>query len=166
MLFNIFSVCAHKNDIYITGGHSNSGMTVDTVSVYFSCINQWSMLASMHYPRERHGSASVDGTVYVAGKSLGFPRFASSESVCLIAGGLMASTKNRKKPGVLNSVERYRPMCNRWEKVKPLPKRCYSPGMFGSTLSIRAFIAFCLFRSVVIQGEALCDRRRQYDRRY
>lgn len=63
----IFSVCAHKNDIYITGGHSNSGMTVDTVSMYISCINQWSMLASMHYPRERHGSASVDGTVYVAG---------------------------------------------------------------------------------------------------
>ena len=40
----------------------------------------------------------------------------------------MASSKNRKKPGVLNSVERYKPMSNRWEKVKPLPKRCYSPG--------------------------------------
>ena len=62
-----FSVCAHKNDVYITGGHSNSGTTVDAVSVYFSNINQWSLLASMHYPRERHGSASVDGNVYVAG---------------------------------------------------------------------------------------------------
>jgi len=62
-----FSVCAHKNDVYITGGHSNSGTTVDAVSVYFSSIDQWSLLSSMHYPRERHGSASVDGTVYVAG---------------------------------------------------------------------------------------------------
>lgn len=40
----------------------------------------------------------------------------------------MASPKNRKKPGVLDNVERYRPSFNRWEKVKPLPKRCYSPG--------------------------------------
>jgi len=63
----VVSVCSHKNDIYITGGHSNSGITVDAVSVYFSNINQWSPLASMNHPRERHGCASVDGAVYVAG---------------------------------------------------------------------------------------------------
>nr|CAB3259996.1 kelch-like protein 24 [Phallusia mammillata] len=107
-----YSVCSHKNDVYITGGHSNSGMTVDSVSVYFSNIDQWSPLASMNHPRERHGSASVDGAVYVAG-------------------GLMASPKNRKKPGVLDNVERYKPDFNRWEKVKPLPKRCYSPGVLS-----------------------------------
>nr|XP_009859378.1 kelch-like protein 24 isoform X1 [Ciona intestinalis]XP_009859379.1 kelch-like protein 24 isoform X2 [Ciona intestinalis] len=107
-----YSVCSHKNDIYITGGHSNSGMTMDAVSVYFSNIDQWSLLAHMQHPRERHGSASVDGAVYVAG-------------------GLMASPKNRKKPGVLDNVERYRPDYNRWEKVKPLPKRCYSPGVLS-----------------------------------
>ena len=64
----IFSVCAYKNDVYITGGHSNSGCTVDTVSMYISKINQWNTLAPMQHPRERHGSAAADGDVYVAGK--------------------------------------------------------------------------------------------------
>ena len=73
-LFHLFpsvflpSVCAYKNDVYITGGHSNSGCTVDTVSMYISKINQWNTLAPMQHPRERHGSAAADGDVYVAGE--------------------------------------------------------------------------------------------------
>ena len=67
-----FSVCAFENNIYITGGHSNIGATVDAVSIYMSNINQWSLLSSMIHPRERHGSAALDGCVYVAGIKLSF----------------------------------------------------------------------------------------------
>lgn len=35
------------------------------------------------------------------------------------------------KPIVLDQVERYRPAFNQWEAVKPLPKRCYSPGVIS-----------------------------------
>lgn len=107
-----YSVCAQENNVYITGGHSNSGMSANVVSLYFSNINQWSELANMINPRERHGSATADGAVYVAG-------------------GLLASQKGRKKPIVLDQVERYKPAFNQWESVKPLPKRCYSPGVIS-----------------------------------
>nr|XP_039257220.1 kelch-like protein 24 [Styela clava] len=107
-----YSVCAMKNNVYVTGGHSNSGITANAASLYSSNINQWSELASMICARERHGSATADGAVYVAG-------------------GLMASQKGRKKPIVLDQVERYRPAFNQWESVKPLPKRCYSPGVIS-----------------------------------
>ena len=104
-----YSVVAHDNDIYITGGHSGSQCTVDIVSVYQSKYNKWNRLASMKHPRERHGSACVDGSIYVVG-------------------GLMAG-KQKRKPAVLQAVERFNPKFQRWEEVKPLPKRCYSPGV-------------------------------------
>jgi len=107
-----YSVCEFDNNIYITGGHSNEGSTVDEVSVYLSNINQWNSLSRMLHARERHGSAALDGCLYVAG-------------------GLLASQKNKRKPGVLELVERYRPSYNRWETVKPLLKRCYSPGVIA-----------------------------------
>ncbi|XP_039257228.2 kelch-like protein 35 [Styela clava] len=105
-----YSVCAMKNNVYVTGGHSNSGITANAASLYLSKYNQWSELPSMICAREQHGSVTADGAVYVAG-------------------GLMASQKGRKKPIVLDQVERYRPAFNQWESVKPLPKRCYSPGV-------------------------------------
>lgn len=107
-----YSVCAQKNNVYVTGGHSNFGTTANAASLYLSNINQWNELAGMLTPRERHGSATADGAVYVAG-------------------GLMASQKGRKKPIVLDQVERYRPAFNQWESVKPLPRRCYSPGVIS-----------------------------------
>jgi len=104
-----YSVIAHNNDIYITGGHSNTQCTVDHVSVYQSKYNKWLELPPMRHPRERHGSACVDGSIYVVG-------------------GLMAG-KSKRKPAVLQAVERFDPQFQRWEDVKPLPKRCYSPGV-------------------------------------
>lgn len=105
-----YSVCTSDNNIYVTGGHSDEGTTLDYASVYLSNIDQWNNLTKMKHPRERHGSAALDGCVYVAG-------------------GLLASQKDRKKPGVLNLVERYSFKNNKWDWVKPLPKRCYSPGV-------------------------------------
>lgn len=58
---------------------------------------------------ERHGSAFVDGSLYVVG-------------------GLLAG-KQKKRPSVLCNVERYDPKYMLWSKVADLPKRCYSPGV-------------------------------------
>jgi N-acetylneuraminic acid mutarotase len=63
----------------------------------------------MKHPRERHGSACVDDSIFVVG-------------------GLMAG-KQKKKPAVLSAVERFHPKFQRWVEVKPLPRRCYSPGV-------------------------------------
>ena len=52
----------------------------------------------MRHPRERHGSACVDGSIYVVG-------------------GLMAG-KSKRKPAVLQAVERFDPQFQRWEDVK------------------------------------------------
>ena len=83
-----YSVIAHDNDIYITGGHSSNQCTVDIVSgkpklqfdffklrtriylgflVYQSRYQKWIRLKSMNQARERHGSACVDGHIYVVG---------------------------------------------------------------------------------------------------
>jgi len=106
-----YSVIAHDNDIYITGGHSSNQCTVDIVSVYQSRYQKWIRLKSMNQTRERHGSACVDGHIYVVG-------------------GLMAG-KLKRKPCVLNDVERFNPMTQTWESVKNLPRRCYSPGVIN-----------------------------------
>ena len=122
-----YSVIAHDNDIYITGGHSSSQCTVDIVSgtiqvyvfilifnlfsVFQSRYKQWTRLVPMNQARERHGSACVDGHIYVVG-------------------GLMAG-KIKRKPGVLSEVERFDPKSQSWENVKPLPRRCYSPGVIN-----------------------------------
>merc|ERR1712131_427515 len=39
--------------------------------------------------------------------------------------------KLKRKPGVLNDVERFNPMTQTWESVKSLPRRCYSPGVIN-----------------------------------
>jgi len=106
-----YSVIAHDNDIYITGGHSSSQCTVDIVSVFSSRYKQWRMLTRMNQARERHGSACVDGHIYVVG-------------------GLMAG-KQKRKPGVLSEVERFNPRTQYWENVESLPRRCYSPGVIN-----------------------------------
>ena len=79
--------------------------------VFQSRYKQWSRLVPMNQARERHGSACVDGHIYVVG-------------------GLMAG-KIKRKPGVLSEVERFNPKSQNWENVKPLPRRCYSPGVIN-----------------------------------
>ena len=69
------------------------------------------MLTRMNQARERHGSACVDGHIYVVG-------------------GLMAG-KQKRKPGVLSEVERFNPRTQYWENVESLPRRCYSPGVIN-----------------------------------
>ena len=121
-----YSVCESDNNIYITGGHcsiGNQGSTSDLVSTYQAGAHDWSTLPKMlsargkllalrlklNSPLERHGSAFVDGMLYVVG-------------------GLMAG-KQKKRPSVLSKVEKYDPKYMQWSKVADLPKKCYSPGV-------------------------------------
>ena len=121
-----YSVCESDNNIYITGGHcsiGNQGSTSDLVSTYQAGAHDWSTLPKMlsargklayysliaYLPLERHGSAFVDGMLYVVG-------------------GLMAG-KQKKRPSVLAKVEKYDPRYMQWSKVADLPKKCYSPGV-------------------------------------
>lgn len=109
-----YSVCENENNIYITGGHctkANHGSTSDLVSTYRAGAHDWTNLPNMLSARERHGSAFVDGSLYVVG-------------------GLMAG-KQKKRPSVLCNVERYDPKYMLWSKVADLPKRCYSPGVIS-----------------------------------
>ena len=96
----------------ITTNHNLSWKLVTFIfSVFSSRYKQWRMLTRMNQARERHGSACVDGHIYVVG-------------------GLMAG-KQKRKPGVLSEVERFNPRTQYWENVESLPRRCYSPGVIN-----------------------------------
>ncbi|XP_061485720.1 kelch-like protein 35 [Rhineura floridana] len=87
-----FAACALKNDIYVSGGHINSG----DVWMLSSQLNVWMRVACLQKGRWRHKMATLLGKIYAVGGYDGFDRLAS--------------------------VECYDAFSNRWAAVAPLPK--------------------------------------------
>ena len=55
--------------IYVTGGETNQGTSVNSVYVYDPQADAWAQLASMGIARRDHASAVVGGKLYVFGGS-------------------------------------------------------------------------------------------------
>ena len=53
--------------IYVTGGETNQGTSVNSVYVYDPQADAWTQLASMGTARKEYASAAVGGKLYVFG---------------------------------------------------------------------------------------------------
>ena len=81
--------------IYVTGGQTNYGGSLNSAYVYDPQADAWTQLASMSIARRRHASAAVGGKLYVFG-------------------GWGAGTKR------LSTAEVYDPASDSWAQVTSL----------------------------------------------
>lgn len=133
-----YLVSVLDNNIYITGGHHSSMITLNTVSMYNTHLNKWIQVASLNHDRERHAGISLEGELYVAGGLFTSSQNALNNNNNRKSNGSThgnndknSSINQKEKPSVLSSVEKYSPkkLGDRWWKITDLPHKCYSPGM-------------------------------------
>ena len=64
---NFHAAAAVGGKIYVTGGNSSGGDSVNSVCVYDPHADAWTPLANMSIARTGHASAAVGGKLYVFG---------------------------------------------------------------------------------------------------
>ena len=80
--------------IYVAGG-TGAGMQQNEVEVYDPVSNTWTVLPSMHVPRNHTAGGVIDGKFYVVG--------------------------GRDNPGAPSALERYDPNTSTWTQLAPMP---------------------------------------------
>ena len=64
---SLHAAAAMSGKIYVTGGETDQGTSMNSAYVYDPQANAWAQLASMGNARRAHASAAVGGKLYVFG---------------------------------------------------------------------------------------------------
>lgn len=152
------AVAVIQDHIYVAGGTSARGVTLNDLEVYDPVRNSWSTLASMAVPRNHTAGGAINGKFYVAGG-----RGSIAASTALEVYDPQANSWTRLAPmptgrsgigaGVVNGelyvfggegervfeeVEVYNPMENRWRQLSPM--RTPRHGLFASVIANRIYL--------------------------
>jgi N-acetylneuraminic acid mutarotase len=105
--------------IYVAGGMTGSGASVDTLEVYNPATNTWSAAAALPTRRDNPGAAAVDGKLYVFG-------------------GRTREANGTEINGTLQVVEMYDPATNTWSPRAPMPtgRRTMGVGTLGGRVQL------------------------------
>jgi N-acetylneuraminic acid mutarotase len=110
---------AVNGQIYVMGGMSDLGASLDVVEVYNPAANAWQAAPSLIYVRDNSGSALLDGKIYVFG---GRNREANGSTI----------------QEAMMTVEMFDPVINSWIEMTPMPtgRRAMSVGIINGKAQI------------------------------
>lgn len=105
--------------IYVVGGMSDEGASLNVVEAYNPATNTWQTAPSLTYVRDNPGSAVLDGKLYVFG---GRNREANGTTI----------------QGTMKTVEMFNPATNAWAEMTPMPtgRRAMSVGVINGKAQV------------------------------
>ncbi|WP_323753768.1 kelch repeat-containing protein [Marinobacter sp.] len=108
-----------NGEIYVIGGMSNQGASLDIVEVFNPSTNTWRTISPLQSVRDNPGSAVLNGKIYVFG---GRTRLANGSTV----------------DGAMKSVEMFDPSTQLWTSMTPMPtgRRAVSVGVLNGKAQI------------------------------